>query len=131
VTKQEFVDAVARKAGLTPEEATRAVDAVLDAITETLGRGDSVTVTGFGKFSTADADFIGVNPRTGEKVAIDVKRFPGASASGVGDDAVWLSLTDAARELLRDADDLERSHETFADRIETSRRKLREIAEAT
>jgi DNA-binding protein HU-beta len=77
VTKQEFVDAVADKAGISKRDASEAVDAVLDTITDTLKRRDSVTFTGFGKFSTsARAARMGVNPRTGERVQIQATTVP-------------------------------------------------------
>jgi len=84
VTKQEFVDQVASKSDLSRRDAAKAVDAVLDAITEALKSGDSVSFTGFGKFSTsARAARMGVNPRTGEKVhiaATTVPKFTAGSA---------------------------------------------------
>ena len=40
MTKQEFVDQVASKAGLGKSEAGKAVDSVLDVIQETLARGE-------------------------------------------------------------------------------------------
>lgn len=81
MTKQEFVDAVAAKAGMSKRDAGAAVDAVLDAITDALKRGDSVTFTGFGKFSTsARAARMGVNPRTGAKVMIPATTVPKFSA---------------------------------------------------
>ena len=81
MTKQEFVDAVADRAGISKGEAGKAVDAVLEQITDTLRRGDSVTFTGFGKFSTsARAARMGVNPRTGEKVQIAATTVPKFSA---------------------------------------------------
>ena len=77
MTKQDFVDAVADRAGISKRDAGDAVDAVLDTITETLRRGDSVTFTGFGKFSTsARAARMGVNPRTGERVQIQATTVP-------------------------------------------------------
>ena len=81
MTKQEFVDAVADRAGMSKRDAGTAVDAVLDTITATLKRGDSVTFTGFGKFSTSDrAARMGVNPRTGAKVMIAATTVPKFSA---------------------------------------------------
>jgi DNA-binding protein HU-beta len=81
VTKQDFVDAVADRAGMSKRDAGAAVDAVLDTITDTLKRGDSVTFTGFGKFSTsARASRMGVNPRTGAKVMIPATTVPKFSA---------------------------------------------------
>jgi len=81
VTKQEFVDAVARKANLSKKDAGEAVEAVLDTITGALMAGDSVTFTGFGKFhTTRRAERQGVNPRTGEKVTIKAATVPKFSA---------------------------------------------------
>ena len=84
MTKSEFVDQVASKSGLSKRDATKAVDAFLESITETLKSGDSVSFTGFGKFSAQQRnERQGVNPRTGEKVTIaaaTVPRFsPGSS----------------------------------------------------
>ena len=82
MTKQEFVKTVADKSGLQPREAAKAVDAFLESITDTLRQGDSVTFTGFGKFSTAHrAAREGVNPRSpGEKVQIAAANVPKFSA---------------------------------------------------
>ena len=84
VTKQDFVDAVADRAGMSKREAGAAVDAMLDTITDALRSGDTITFTGFGKFSTsARAARMGVNPRTGEKVniaATTVPKFTAGSA---------------------------------------------------
>jgi DNA-binding protein HU-beta len=81
VTKQEFVDAVAHKTGMTKKDAGDAVEAVLDVITGALQAGDTITFTGFGKFSTSRrAERMGVNPRTGEKVHIAATTVPKFSA---------------------------------------------------
>ncbi len=78
MTKQEFVDAVARKADLTKRDAANAVDAVLEVVTESLKRGDSINFTGFGKFSTAQRKArTGVNPRNpSQKVYIPAATVP-------------------------------------------------------
>jgi len=77
VTKQEFVDAVADKAGMTKRDAGTAVDAVLEVVERTLVNGDSITFTGFGKFHvTRRAARQGVNPRTGEPVQISAANVP-------------------------------------------------------
>jgi DNA-binding protein HU-beta len=82
VTKQDFVGKVAQKSGLSNRDAAKAVDAFLDSITDALKQGDSVTFTGFGKFSTAHRKAReGVNPRQpGEKVQIPAANVPKFSA---------------------------------------------------
>lgn len=85
MTKQEFVGKVAQRAGLSQRDAAKAVDAFLDSITDALRAKDSVTFTGFGKFSTAYRKAReGVNPRNpSQKVhipAADVPKFSAGSA---------------------------------------------------
>ncbi len=76
-TKSEFVDQVASKSGLSKRDAGKAVDAFLESVTETLKNGDSVSFTGFGKFSPQQrGERQGVNPRTGEKVTIAAATVP-------------------------------------------------------
>ena len=82
MTKQEFVDAVADKAGMTKRDAGSAVDAALDVIEGTLKNGDAITFTGFGKFHvTKRSARTGVNPRNpGQKVQIPAATVPKFSA---------------------------------------------------
>ena len=82
MTKQEFVNEVATKSGLSSRDAARAVDAFLDSITDSLRKGEEVAFTGFGKFTTQHrAARQGVNPRNpGEKVTIPAATVPKFSA---------------------------------------------------
>jgi DNA-binding protein HU-beta len=82
LTKQEFVDALASRAGLSNRDAAKAVDAFLETITDTLRSGGEVAFTGFGKFSTQHrAARQGVNPRNpSEKVQIPAATVPRFSA---------------------------------------------------
>ncbi len=50
MNRNELVDAVASKSELRKSEASRAVDAVFDAIVEALKGGDEVRLVGFGTF---------------------------------------------------------------------------------
>ena len=81
MTKAEFVDQVASESGLGKGEATKAVDAFLDVVTETLKRGGEINFTGFGKFTVADRGARqGVNPQTGERIQIAASKVPRFSA---------------------------------------------------
>ncbi len=82
MTKGEFVDKVADKAGVSKREAATAVDAVLSSIQDALKGGDDVVFTGFGKFSVQRrAARTGVNPRNpSEKVQIPAANVPKFSA---------------------------------------------------
>ena len=89
MTKAEFVEQVARESGLGRNEAGKAVDAVLDTISEVLSRGGEINFTGFGKFSVADRGARqGVNPQTGERIEISATRVPRFSAGSALKSAV-------------------------------------------
>jgi DNA-binding protein HU-beta len=78
MTKQEFVTTVQTKSGLSNRDAAKAVDAFIESVTDALKAGDSVTFTGFGKFTTQRrAERQGVNPRNPtEKVTIPAATVP-------------------------------------------------------
>jgi DNA-binding protein HU-beta len=77
VTKSEFVDQVADRAGLSKKDAGDAVDAMLETIEGALKRGSDVTFSGFGKFSVSQRSAReGRNPATGEKIQIAASRVP-------------------------------------------------------
>jgi DNA-binding protein HU-beta len=77
MTKGEFIDRVAERSRLSKRDATAAVDAFLETVEEALKNRESVSFTGFGKFSVADrAARVGVNPRSGEKVQIAATTVP-------------------------------------------------------
>ena len=78
MTKAEFLDQLAGDDRLgSKKAASDAVDAVLDAITDTLSSGGEVSFTGFGKFHVAErGPRQGVNPRTGERVTVSEKYVP-------------------------------------------------------
>ena len=77
MTKQEFVDQVADRAGLSKKDAGEAVDAFLDTVEEALKRGSDVSFSGFGKFSVSQRSAReGRNPATGERIQIAASRVP-------------------------------------------------------
>ena len=89
MTKGEFVDQVSTETGLSKSDATKAVDAFLDVVTEALKRGGEVNFTGFGKFSVADRGARqGVNPQTGERIQIPASRVPRFSAGSALKNAI-------------------------------------------
>ena len=89
MNKAELVDAVATKADLSRSDAGSAVEAVFDTITNTLQKGDSVSLVGFGTFSVKRrAARTGRNPRTGEPLQIPATNAPGFKAGKGLKDAV-------------------------------------------
>ncbi len=82
MTRSEFVDQVAERAGLSRKDAAAAVDAALQTIQDALERGSDVTFSGFGKFHVAERGARqGVNPATGEKIQIAASKAAKFSAA--------------------------------------------------
>ena len=77
MNKTELVALVAEKAGLTKADSAKAVDAVLEAVSETLASKEEVRIAGFGTFSVAHRKATtGRNPRTGEELQIPASNLP-------------------------------------------------------
>ena len=75
MNKKELVDAIAQDAKLTKVEAKAALDATLDAIAETLKKGDKLALVGFGTFAVVEkAARTGINPSTKAKIEIPEKK---------------------------------------------------------
>jgi DNA-binding protein HU-beta len=89
MNKNDLIDAVAERTSLAKSDAARAVEAVLGAITDTLQKGDAVTLSGFGTFAVKTrAARTGRNPRTGEPIQIAASKVPGFKAGKGLKDAV-------------------------------------------
>ncbi|MEG3085792.1 HU family DNA-binding protein [Sphingomonas sp. PB4P5] len=77
MNKQELIGTVADASGLTKGDAIKAVEAVFDAISASLKKGDEVRLVGFGTFSVSKRKAsIGRNPRTGEPMPIKASTQP-------------------------------------------------------
>ncbi|MHB8629340.1 MAG: HU family DNA-binding protein [Aggregatilineales bacterium] len=82
--KSDFVAEFGKKTGMTHAKADKAVNAVLDLITETLKKGDKLTLTGFGSFEVrARAARPGRDIRTKQKITIPASKRPVFSAGAV------------------------------------------------
>lgn len=77
MNKSELIDAIANESGLTKVDATKALDAAINAITGAVAGGDCVALIGFGTFkASARAAREGKNPKTGEKLSIAATTVP-------------------------------------------------------
>ena len=87
--KADLIDGVASKSGLTKKDATAAVEALFDVVTENLADGERVQVIGFGSFEVRDrAARKGRNPQTGEEIEIPATKVPAFKAGKGLKDAV-------------------------------------------
>jgi DNA-binding protein HU-beta len=77
MNKTELIDHIAASAEIPKVTATRALDAVIKAVTSTLKDSGSVTLAGFGTFSVGKrAARTGRNPRTGDQIRIAAAQVP-------------------------------------------------------
>ena len=89
MNKTEYVEAVAKAAGITKAEATKVVAASIDVITKSLKKGNAVQITGFGTFDVIKrAARKGRNPATGKEMKIAASKAPKFKAGKVLKDAV-------------------------------------------
>lgn len=87
--KRDFIKAAADKAGMSQTDLEKAYDAMVEVISETLGKGDSVQLTGFGTFKVSERKARkGRNPATGEEISIPARSVPQFKAGKALKDAV-------------------------------------------
>ncbi len=89
VNKAELIDKMAASADISKAAATRALDSMLDAVTESLKQSEQVVLVGFGTFTVKDrAARTGRNPQTGAPIEISAARIPSFKAGKALKDAL-------------------------------------------
>ena len=89
MTKIDIINLVTDDTGLSKFKAEEAVDAIIDAVRESLARGESVILRRFGSFSVREKNArMGRNPRTGREAPISARRVVSFKAGRQFKDAV-------------------------------------------
>jgi DNA-binding protein HU-beta len=89
VNKSQLIDKIAADAELSKAAAGRALDSMIDAVTEALKSDDQVALVGFGTFSVRERSArTGRNPQTGETIQISAAKVPSFKAGKALKDAV-------------------------------------------
>ena len=89
MTKACLVDYIAENADLTKADAARALDAMLEGVSNGLKKEGKVTLVGFGTFTAKKREArSGRNPQTGEEVKIPARVVPGFKAGSKLKDAL-------------------------------------------
>lgn len=71
ITRADLADAVYREVGLSRNESSDLVEAVLEEMSRTLAKGENVKISSFGSFSIRKkGERVGRNPKTGIEVPI-------------------------------------------------------------
>lgn len=77
MNKSELIEAVAKEAELSKKDAEAAVNAYTSVVTNTLKKGDKITLVGFGTYEVRErAARQGKNPQTGEVIKINAAKVP-------------------------------------------------------
>lgn len=77
MNKTELIDRIADTADISKADASRALDAAIDAITDSLKSAESVSLVGFGTFLVRErAARTGRNPQTGAAIQIAAAKVP-------------------------------------------------------
>lgn len=89
MNKTELIDAAAASTGMRKTDIQAALDAILETIADEVGRGNKVTLTGFGNFELRErAARSGRNPQTGEQIQVAASKAPTFKAGKSFKDAV-------------------------------------------
>ena len=77
MTKAEFIDAIAANGDYSKKDAEKALKTVIDTITDSLIKGEKISLVGFGTFEVKErADKTAINPRTKETINVPAKKVP-------------------------------------------------------
>jgi len=75
MNKADLINKVAEATEMTKKDASKSVEAVLEAIAGALREGEKVQLIGFGNFEVKDKpERKGRNPRTGEEMIIPARK---------------------------------------------------------
>ena len=83
LTKANTVEEVAEQIGYTKNKSSEVIETLLEIIKRTLGSGEDVLVSGFGKFCVKTKhERRGRNPATGEDMMLEPRRVVTFKCSG-------------------------------------------------
>jgi DNA-binding protein HU-beta len=89
MNKADLVNIVAVRSELTKTDVAKVIDHLFDTIVDSVVDGKKVSILGFGSFEPRERSARqGLNPKTGEKIAIEAKRVPAFTAGKMFKDRV-------------------------------------------
>ena len=81
MNKNELIEGISAKTGLSKADAGRGLAALTDIISETLQKGEAVSLIGFGTFEVRERSArTGRNPQTGKEIKIEAAKTPAFKA---------------------------------------------------
>ena len=83
LTKADIIESIQIRNDLTKKQSSDIVESLLEIIKDTLGSGEDVMISGFGKFSVNEKhERRGRNPATGEELMLEPRRIVTFKCSG-------------------------------------------------
>ncbi len=77
MNKEEVVSKIVEDASITKAAAEKALKSLVETVSETLAKGENLTLVGFGTFSVAQREARkGRNPQTGAEINIAASKVP-------------------------------------------------------
>ncbi|MCK4453864.1 HU family DNA-binding protein [Candidatus Parcubacteria bacterium] len=77
MTKDELIQTISKKVGLSKRDAGECLTVILEEITKALSKGEEVILIGFGKFGISKRkERMGINPKTKKKIKIPAMKIP-------------------------------------------------------
>jgi len=84
LTKEKTIDTIYNQVGLSKNQSRRVVESLLEIIKQTVGKGENLLISGFGKFIVKDkAERKGRNPQTTEDLKLRARKVVVFRTSGV------------------------------------------------
>jgi DNA-binding protein HU-beta len=81
MNKNELIEGISARTGLSKADAGKGLAALTDIISETLQKGESVSLIGFGTFEVRErSERSGRNPQTGKTIKIEASKAPAFKA---------------------------------------------------
>lgn len=77
MNKSNLIETVAEQTNISVKDASSIVHTILEAMTESLARGEGIEIRGFGSFIVKKyKSYQGRNPKTGEVLKVSPKKLP-------------------------------------------------------
>jgi integration host factor subunit beta len=77
MNKSELIEALSLALEIPARTAGSILETMLEAMMETMVRGDNIEIRGFGSFSVKTyKPYTGRNPKTGEQIKVSPKKLP-------------------------------------------------------
>jgi integration host factor subunit beta len=77
MNKSELIEALTHDLDLSPRQTTSILNTILEAMMESLERGDNIEIRGFGSFVVKTyKPYTGRNPKTGQQIKVSPKKLP-------------------------------------------------------